>query len=173
MAAVELVREIFHFDNSVRNKQKREALHQQANALLADTTEAPAKKGKKKIKDEEPEAGLAESTDSAPPSGGLSIHLPKLKPKRKKPQLPHQQEGHARSCLQGNARKGEQDLFWSCHGGTSAETSQKEGFHKMRENLNSRVLPHCFSSLKPLRSSSKKSSLAIICPVCECRSMLS
>ena len=44
MAAVELVREIFHFDNSVRNKQKREALHQQANALLADMTEAPARR---------------------------------------------------------------------------------------------------------------------------------
>jgi len=36
--------------SSVRNKQKREALLQQANALLADMTEAPAKKSKKKIK---------------------------------------------------------------------------------------------------------------------------
>jgi hypothetical protein len=70
--------------SSVRNKQKREALLQQANALLADMTEAPAKKGKKKIQDEEPESGLTELTDNAPPSGGLSIHLPKLKPKREK-----------------------------------------------------------------------------------------
>jgi hypothetical protein len=64
--------------SSVRNKQKREALLQQANALLADMTEAPAKKGRKKEKDEEPEAGLAELTDNAPPSCGLSIHLSKL-----------------------------------------------------------------------------------------------
>jgi hypothetical protein len=69
-------------------------------------------------------------TDNAPPSGGLSIHLPKLKPKRKKPQLPHQQARQARFGLHGNARKGEQDLFWSCHRGTSAETSQKEGKSK-------------------------------------------
>jgi hypothetical protein len=47
--------------SSVKNKQKREALLQQANALLADMTEAPAKKGKKKIKDERLEAGLAVS----------------------------------------------------------------------------------------------------------------
>jgi hypothetical protein len=69
--------------SSVRNKQKREALLQQANALLADMTEAPAKKSKKKIKEEEPEAGLAELTDNAPPTGGLSIHVHKPKPKKK------------------------------------------------------------------------------------------
>jgi hypothetical protein len=40
--------------SSVRNKQKREALLQQANALLADISETPAEKSKKKIKDENP-----------------------------------------------------------------------------------------------------------------------
>jgi hypothetical protein len=69
--------------SSVRNNEKREALLQQANALLADMTEAPAKKSKKKIKEEEPEAGLAELTDNAPPTGGLSIHVHKPKPKKK------------------------------------------------------------------------------------------
>jgi hypothetical protein len=34
--------------SSVRNKQKREALLQQANALLADMADAPAQKNKKK-----------------------------------------------------------------------------------------------------------------------------
>ncbi len=45
--------------SSVSNKQKLEAPLQQANALLADMTEASAKKSKKKITEEEPEAGLA------------------------------------------------------------------------------------------------------------------
>ena len=40
--------------SSVRNRQKREALLQQANALLADMADAPVKKNKKnKIEDEE------------------------------------------------------------------------------------------------------------------------
>jgi hypothetical protein len=69
--------------SSVRNKQKRESLLQQVNALLADMTEAPAKKSKKKIKEEEPEVGLAELTDNAPPTGGLSIHVHKPNPKKK------------------------------------------------------------------------------------------
>jgi hypothetical protein len=67
--------------SSVRNKQKRESLLQQANALLADMTDAPAKKNKKQIKEEEPEAGLAELTVNAPTTGGLSIHAHKSKPK--------------------------------------------------------------------------------------------
>ena len=66
----------------VRNKQKREALLQQANALLADMREAPAKKSKKKIPEEEPEAGLAELTVNAPTTGELSIYAPKPKPKK-------------------------------------------------------------------------------------------
>jgi hypothetical protein len=43
--------------SSVRNKQKSEALLQQANALLADMADAPAKKKKKKKDEEEHEAG--------------------------------------------------------------------------------------------------------------------
>jgi hypothetical protein len=69
--------------SSVSNKQKREALLQQANALLADMSDAPAKKNKKKIIEEEPEAGLAELTVNAPTTGELSIHAPKPKPKKK------------------------------------------------------------------------------------------
>jgi hypothetical protein len=46
--------------SSVRNKSKREALLQQANALLADMSDAPAKKNKKTIIEEESEAGVAE-----------------------------------------------------------------------------------------------------------------
>jgi hypothetical protein len=46
-------------------------------------TEAPAKKNKKKIIEEEPEAGLAELTVKAPTTGELSIHAPKPKPKKK------------------------------------------------------------------------------------------
>ena len=67
----------------VRNKQKREALLQQTNALLADMREAPAKKSKKKIIEEDPEAGLAELTVNAPTTGEVSIHAPKPKPKKK------------------------------------------------------------------------------------------
>jgi hypothetical protein len=40
--------------SSVRNKQKREALLQQANALLADISDAPAKENKKKLKKRNP-----------------------------------------------------------------------------------------------------------------------
>ena len=67
--------------SSVRNKQKREALLQQANALLADMADAPAKKNKKKD-EEEHEAGLAELTVDAPATGELSIPTPKPKPKK-------------------------------------------------------------------------------------------
>ena len=69
--------------SSVSNKKKREALLQQANALLADIPDAPAMKNKKKIKEEEPEAGLAELTVNAPTTGEVSIHAPKPKPKKK------------------------------------------------------------------------------------------
>jgi phenylalanyl-tRNA synthetase alpha subunit len=68
--------------SSVRNKQKREALLQQANALLADMTDALSKKNKKKKDEEEHEAGLAELTVDAPATGELSIHAPKPKPKK-------------------------------------------------------------------------------------------
>ena len=68
--------------SSVRNKQKRETLLQQVNVLLADMTEAPAKKNKKKKTEEEPEAGLAELTVNAPTTGEVSIHAPKPKPKK-------------------------------------------------------------------------------------------
>ena len=67
----------------VRNKQKREALLQQANALLADMADAPVKKNKKnKIEEEDHEAGLAELTVDAPATGELSIPTPKPKPKK-------------------------------------------------------------------------------------------
>jgi hypothetical protein len=69
--------------SSVRNKQKHEALLQQANALLADMSDAPAKKNKKKKIEEEPEAGLAELTVNTPRNDELSIHAPKPKPKKK------------------------------------------------------------------------------------------
>ena len=69
--------------SSVSNKQKLEAPLQQANAFLADMTEAPAQKSKKKITEEEPEAGLAELTVNSPTTGELSIHAPKPKPKTK------------------------------------------------------------------------------------------
>jgi hypothetical protein len=62
--------------SSVRNKQKREALLQQANALLADMADAPAKKNMKKKIEEEPEAGLAELTVNASTNDELSIHAP-------------------------------------------------------------------------------------------------
>jgi hypothetical protein len=63
--------------SSVRNKQKRETLLQQVNVLLANMTEAPAKKNKKKKTEEEPEACLAELTVNAPTPGEMSIHAPK------------------------------------------------------------------------------------------------
>ncbi len=69
--------------SSVRNKQKCEALLQQPNALLAEMADAPVKKNKKKkINEEEHEAGLAELTVDAPATGELSIHAPKPKPKK-------------------------------------------------------------------------------------------
>jgi hypothetical protein len=52
--------------SSIRNKQKREALLQQANALLADMADAPAKKNKKKKDEEEHQVCLAELTVVAP-----------------------------------------------------------------------------------------------------------
>ena len=69
--------------SSVRNKEKREALLQQANALLADMADAPAKKNKKKD-EEEHEAGLAELTVDAPATGELSIPRLSLNLKRKR-----------------------------------------------------------------------------------------
>ena len=70
--------------SSNRNKQQREALLQQANALLADMADAPAKKNKKKIIEEDPEAGLAELTIDTPTTvSELSTHAPKPKPKKK------------------------------------------------------------------------------------------
>jgi hypothetical protein len=68
--------------SKVRNKQQREALLQQPNALLADMSDAPAKKNKKKIIEEDPEAGLAELTVDAFVTGELSIYAPKPKPKK-------------------------------------------------------------------------------------------
>jgi hypothetical protein len=68
--------------SSVRNKQKRESLLQQANDLLADMADAPVKKNKKKINEEEHKAGLAEMTDDAPAIGELSTYAPKPKPKK-------------------------------------------------------------------------------------------
>ena len=44
--------------SSNRNKQQREALLQQANALLADMADAPVKKNKKKINEEEHEGPM-------------------------------------------------------------------------------------------------------------------
>ena len=68
--------------SSVRNKAKREALLQQANALLACFGDAPVnKKNKKnKIDEEDHEAGLADLTVDAPATGELSIPAPKHKP---------------------------------------------------------------------------------------------
>ena len=68
--------------STVRNKQKHEALLQQTNALLADMSDTPATKNKKKISEEEPEAGLAELAVNAPTTGELSTHAPKPKPKK-------------------------------------------------------------------------------------------
>ena len=68
---------------SVRKKQKREDLLQQANALLPDMADAPAKKNNKKD-EEEHEAGLAELTVDAPATGELSIPRLSLNLKRKR-----------------------------------------------------------------------------------------
>jgi hypothetical protein len=65
------------------NKTQRAALLQQANALLADMADAPAKKNKKKKIQEnqdEEEAGLAELMLNAPVIGEQSIPAPKPKP---------------------------------------------------------------------------------------------
>ena len=70
--------------SSVRNKQKRETLLQQVNVLLADMTEAPAKKNKKKKTEEEPEAGLAELPVDTHATSDMPISSPKSKPKKKK-----------------------------------------------------------------------------------------
>jgi hypothetical protein len=67
------------------NKTQRAALLQQANALLADMADAPAKKNKKKKIQEnqdEEEAGLAELMLNATVIGEQSIPVPKPKPKR-------------------------------------------------------------------------------------------
>jgi len=77
--------------NSNRNKfveqrqeqTKREALLQQANALLVDMADAPVKKNKKKVNEEEHEAGLAELTIDTPTTSELSTQAPKPKPKKK------------------------------------------------------------------------------------------
>jgi hypothetical protein len=72
--------------SSVRNKQKREALLQQANALLACFGDAVNKKNKKnKIEDEEEhEAGLAELPVDRHATSEMPIPSPKSKPKKKK-----------------------------------------------------------------------------------------
>jgi hypothetical protein len=69
--------------SSNMNKLKREPLLQQVNALLADMADAPVKKNKKKINEEEHEVGLAELTIDTPTTGELSIHVSKPKPKKK------------------------------------------------------------------------------------------
>ena len=77
--------------NSNRNKfveqrqeqTKREALLQQANALLVDMADAPVKKNKKKVNEEEHEAGLAELTIDTPTTSELSTQAAKPKPKKK------------------------------------------------------------------------------------------
>ena len=69
--------------SSNRNKSKREALLQQANAVLADMADAPVKKNKKQINEEEHETGLADLTIDTPTTGELSTHAPKPKPKKK------------------------------------------------------------------------------------------
>ena len=70
--------------SSNRNKQQREALLQQANALLADMADAPVKKNKKnKIEDEEEhEAGLAELPVDTHATSDMPISSPKPKPKK-------------------------------------------------------------------------------------------
>jgi hypothetical protein len=72
--------------SSVRNKQKRETLLQQANALLACCGDAVNKKNKKnKIEDEEEhEAGLAELPVDTHATSDMPISSPKSKPKKKK-----------------------------------------------------------------------------------------
>jgi hypothetical protein len=71
--------------SSVRNKQKREALLHEANALLASCADAVNKKNKKnKIDEEEHEAGLAELPVDTHATSEMPISSPKSKPKKKK-----------------------------------------------------------------------------------------
>jgi hypothetical protein len=70
--------------SSVRNKQKREALLHEANALLASCADAVNKKNKKKINEEEHEAGLAELPVDTHATSDMPISSPKPKPKKKK-----------------------------------------------------------------------------------------
>jgi hypothetical protein len=70
--------------NSVKNKQKREALLHEANALLVEMADAPVKKNKKKINEEEHEAGLAELPVDTLATSDMPISSPKSKPKKKK-----------------------------------------------------------------------------------------
>jgi hypothetical protein len=71
--------------SSVRNKQKRESLLQQANTLLACFGDAVNKKNKKnKIDEEEHEAGLAELPVDTHATSEMPIPSPKSKPKEKK-----------------------------------------------------------------------------------------
>ena len=70
--------------SSVRNKQKREALLHEANALLVEMADAPVKKNKKKINEEEHEAGLAELPVDTHATSEMPISSPKPKPKKKK-----------------------------------------------------------------------------------------
>jgi hypothetical protein len=71
--------------SSVRNKQKREALLHEANALLASCGDAVNKKNKKnKIDEEEHEAGLAELPVDTHATSEMPISSPKSKPKKKK-----------------------------------------------------------------------------------------
>jgi hypothetical protein len=71
--------------SSVRNKQKREALLHEANALLASCGDAVNKKNKKnKIDEEEHEAGLAELPVDTHATSEMPIPSPKSKPKKKK-----------------------------------------------------------------------------------------
>jgi hypothetical protein len=71
--------------SSVRNKQKREALLHEANALLASCGDAVNKKNKKnKIDEEEHEAGLAELPVDTHATSDMPISSPKPKPKKKK-----------------------------------------------------------------------------------------
>jgi hypothetical protein len=70
--------------NSVKNKKKRESLLHEANTLLVDMADASVKKNKKKINEEEHEAGLAELPVDTHATSDMPISSPKPKPKKKK-----------------------------------------------------------------------------------------
>jgi hypothetical protein len=70
--------------NSVKNKKKREALLHEANALLVDMADAPVKKNKKKINEEEHEAGLAELPVDTHATSDMPIPRLSLNLKRKR-----------------------------------------------------------------------------------------